>query len=148
MNEKFIIKMLEKKKILGYATDVLQDEFKKKFEIKNIIWKNRNKLNILITPHIGGSTADAWFSTQKRVIDKFLKECKKKNYMKKKILVCGADGYLGWPTAMYLSEKGYQVTAIDNFSKRKIENENNIKPLNPIETMQIELIRGRKFQKN
>ena len=57
--------------------------------------------------------------------------------MKKKILVCGADGYLGWPTAMYLSEKGYQVTAIDNFSKRKIENENNIKPLKRIETMQI-----------
>ena len=62
---------------------------------------------------------------------------KEKNYMKKKILVCGADGYLGWPTAMYLSEKGYHVTAIDNFSKRKIENENNIKPLNRIETMQI-----------
>ena len=71
--------MLKKKKILGYATDVLQDEFKKNFEIKkNIIWKNRNKLNILITPHIGGSTEDAWFSTQKRVIDKFLKECQKK----------------------------------------------------------------------
>ena len=61
---------------------------RKKFEIKkNIIWKNRNKLNILITPHIGGSTADAWFSTQKRVIDKFLKECKKKKlYEKKKFL--------------------------------------------------------------
>jgi len=79
VNENFIIKMLKKKKILGYATDVLQEEFKKKFELKkNIIWKNRNKLNILITPHIGGSTEDAWFSTQKRVIDKFLKECKKK----------------------------------------------------------------------
>ena len=79
VNEKFIIKMLKKKKILGYATDVLQDEFKKNFKIKkNIIWKNRNKLNILITPHIGGSTEDAWFSTQKRVIDKFLKECQKK----------------------------------------------------------------------
>ena len=79
VNEKFIIKMLKKKKILGYGTDVLQEEFKKKFELrKNIIWKNRNKLNILITPHIGGSTEDAWFSTQKRVIDKFLKECKKK----------------------------------------------------------------------
>ena len=34
---------------------------------------------------------------------------KEKNYMKKKILICGADGYLGWPTAMYLSEKGYQI---------------------------------------
>ena len=40
---------------------------------------------------------------------------KEKNYMKKKILICGADGYLGWPTAMYLSEKGYQVTGPEGY---------------------------------
>ena len=54
----------------------------------------------------------------------------------KKILILGGDGYLGWPTAMYLSSMGYDVTSIDNFSKRKIEIENNIKPLFRIETMQ------------
>ena len=53
-----------------------------------------------------------------------------------KILVIGADGYLGWPTAMRLSSKGHRVFCIDNFSKRKIELENGIKPLFKIETMQ------------
>ena len=53
-----------------------------------------------------------------------------------KILVIGADGYLGWPTAMRLSSKGHLVFCIDNFSKRKIELENGIKPLFKIETMQ------------
>jgi len=53
-----------------------------------------------------------------------------------KILVIGADGYLGWPTAMRLSSKGHKVFGIDNFSKRKIEHENGIKPLFKIETMQ------------
>ena len=49
---------------------------------------------------------------------------------------------------MYLSEKGYQVTVIDNFSKRKIENENNIKTIKSYwRRCKIELIRGRKFQK-
>ena len=30
--------------------------------------KNRKKLNILLTPHIGGSTKDAWKITEKKVI--------------------------------------------------------------------------------
>ena len=36
-----------------------------------------------------------------------------------KILIIGADGYLGWPTAMALSSKGHEVVVFDNFSKRK-----------------------------
>ncbi len=46
-----------------------------------------------------------------------------------KILVLGADGYLGWPTAMYFSSKGHNVCAIDNFSKRKLELELGTEPL-------------------
>jgi|Laugresbdmm110sn_1035088.scaffolds.fasta_scaffold16163_3 UDP-sulfoquinovose synthase len=53
-----------------------------------------------------------------------------------KILILGGDGYLGWPTTMHLSSIGYDVTSIDNFSKRKIEIENSIRPLFRIETMQ------------
>lgn len=45
------------------------------------------------------------------------------------ILILGGDGYLGWPTAMYFSKKGHKVTIIDNFVKKKIENEQNIRPL-------------------
>lgn len=74
VDEKFIIHSLKNKNLLGYATDVLKDEFYANFSIKkNLIFKNLNKLNIIITPHIGGSTLDAWHLTQKKVIDKFIK---------------------------------------------------------------------------
>ena len=46
-----------------------------------------------------------------------------------KILILGADGYLGWPTSIRLASLGHKVFMIDNFSKRKIENENEITPL-------------------
>ena len=36
-----------------------------------------------------------------------------------KILVLGADGYLGWPTSMRLAKLGHKVFMIDNFSKEK-----------------------------
>jgi len=34
------------------------------------------------------------------------------------ILILGGDGYLGWPTAMYFSERGYEVTVVDNYMRR------------------------------
>lgn len=34
------------------------------------------------------------------------------------ILILGGDGYLGWPTAMYFSERGYDVTVADNYFRR------------------------------
>ena len=48
-----------------------------------------------------------------------------------KVLVLGGDGYLGWPTAMFLSKQGHDVTVFDNFVKKKIENEQNVRPLFP-----------------
>jgi len=53
-----------------------------------------------------------------------------------RILVLGGDGYLGWPTAMYLSARGHDVAVIDNFSKRQWELEFNAQPLIPISTLQ------------
>ncbi len=35
-----------------------------------------------------------------------------------KVLVLGADGYLGWPTTMYFSGKGHDVVAVDNYFRR------------------------------
>ena len=35
-----------------------------------------------------------------------------------KILILGADGYLGWPTAMHLANKGHSVLAVDNYARR------------------------------
>ena len=49
-----------------------------------------------------------------------------------RILILGGDGYLGWPTAMYLSSKGHDVTVVDNFAKRQWELEEGIEPLSPI----------------
>ena len=71
VNEKFIIELLKRKKIIGYGTDVLDGEFSPNFQInKNIIYKNRKKFRIVITPHIGGSTKDAWKKTEFQVIKK------------------------------------------------------------------------------
>ena len=52
-----------------------------------------------------------------------------------KILIIGADGYLGWPTAMMLSNKGHEVCVVDNFSKRRIELEEGVDPLWPIKPL-------------
>jgi len=53
-----------------------------------------------------------------------------------RILVLGGDGYLGWPTAMYLSARGHTLGVIDNFAKRRWEMELNVEPLIPIRTLQ------------
>jgi len=53
-----------------------------------------------------------------------------------KILILGGDGYLGWPTAMYLSTKGHDVAVMDNLAKRRWELELNVEPLIPIRTLQ------------
>lgn len=34
------------------------------------------------------------------------------------VLILGGDGYLGWPSAMYFSERGYEVTIVDNYFRR------------------------------
>ena len=34
------------------------------------------------------------------------------------ILILGGDGYLGWPTAMYFSIRGHEVTVVDNYFRR------------------------------
>ena len=35
-----------------------------------------------------------------------------------KIIVLGADGYLGWPLCMYLTQRGHEVIGIDNYFRR------------------------------
>lgn len=46
-----------------------------------------------------------------------------------KIIVLGADGYLGWPTTLHLLNQGYEVVAVDNYFKRKIALEANASSL-------------------
>lgn len=52
-----------------------------------------------------------------------------------RILILGADGYLGWPTAMHFSAAGDDVMVVDNFVKRRLELEGGIEPLEPIPTL-------------
>lgn len=49
-----------------------------------------------------------------------------------RILILGGDGYLGWPQAMYLSSRGYDVAVVDNFAKREWERELGVTPLMPV----------------
>src|SRR6202035_1746942 len=40
-----------------------------------------------------------------------------------KIAVLGGDGYCGWATALYLSQKGHAVAIVDNFLRRQCDHE-------------------------
>jgi UDP-sulfoquinovose synthase len=65
-----------------------------------------------------------------------------------KILILGADGYLGWPTAMHFANMGHEVFAVDNLSKRKIESEYGIEPINSVRFFQDRVKIWNKNQKN
>ena len=52
------------------------------------------------------------------------------------ILVLGGDGYLGWPTAMYLAERGHDVSVVDSFHRRLFDDEIGSGSLLPIESLQ------------
>lgn len=49
-----------------------------------------------------------------------------------KVIVLGGDGFCGWPTALYLSNRGHDVVIVDNLSRRNIDNELEIESLTPI----------------
>jgi UDP-sulfoquinovose synthase len=53
-----------------------------------------------------------------------------------RILVLGGDGYLGWPTALYLSRRGHRVGIVDNFARRGYDLEMGVESLVPIVGMQ------------
>lgn len=53
-----------------------------------------------------------------------------------RILVLGGDGYLGWPTAMYLSQRGHEVAVVDNMVRRAWDNELGAESLVPIAALQ------------
>lgn len=51
------------------------------------------------------------------------------------ILILGGDGYLGWPTAMYFSHRGYDVTVVDNYFRRNACTELDVGMLYPVPTL-------------
>lgn len=77
INSSALVKFLKNGHIAGAAVDVLDGEFEpsfsKKISAHSLVKYARANDNLLITPHIAGSTADAWFLTQKFTIEKVLK---------------------------------------------------------------------------
>jgi UDP-sulfoquinovose synthase len=56
-----------------------------------------------------------------------------------RVLVLGGDGFCGWPSALYLSQTGHDVTIVDNLSRRNIDNELGAESLTPIRPLQERL---------
>jgi UDP-sulfoquinovose synthase len=56
-----------------------------------------------------------------------------------KVIVLGGDGFCGWPTALHLSEIGYDVIIVDNLSRRKIDLELEAESLTPIRPIGVRL---------
>ena len=68
-----------------------------------------------------------------------------------KVLILGADGYLGWPTCMYFSARWHEVIGVDNYFRRLAAMELNCEALittpNLIQRAKIwEEISGKKIQ--
>ena len=56
-----------------------------------------------------------------------------------RVIVLGGDGFCGWPSALHLSIQGHDVTIVDNFSRRNIDNELEVKSLTPIQPLSVRL---------
>ncbi|MEW6570835.1 MAG: NAD-dependent epimerase/dehydratase family protein [Nitrospirota bacterium] len=57
--------------------------------------------------------------------------------MPRNIIILGGDGFCGWPTSLGLSKAGYDITIVDNLSRRKIDVElecESLTPIRPINT--------------
>lgn len=71
--------------------------------------------------------------------------------MSENIIVLGGDGFCGWPSSLGLSNSGYNVTIVDNLSRRKIDVDIECQSLTPIQPMSKRLeawkqVTGRKIR--
>jgi UDP-sulfoquinovose synthase len=62
-----------------------------------------------------------------------------------RILVLGGDGYLGWPTALHLSNLGHDVGVNDNFARRGYDEEMGVDSLIPIHSLEDRLAAWREI---
>ncbi len=76
MDFQALLRGLESGQLAGAALDVFEDEFAPDFEARlrqHPLWAYaRRHDNLLVTPHIGGSTFDAWRETERRTIDRLV----------------------------------------------------------------------------
>lgn len=68
-----LVDLLESKHLWAAALDTIDGEYSLDFESKldqsRLLKYARMHDNLILTPHIGGSTVDAWTATERRVID-------------------------------------------------------------------------------
>ncbi len=55
--------------------------------------------------------------------------------MRGHVLILGGDGFCGWPTSLGFSQAGWEVTIVDNLSRRKIDIDLGCESLTPIESI-------------
>src|ERR1700756_4563921 len=60
-----------------------------------------------------------------------------------RVLVLGGDGFCGWATSLYLSDRGHDITILDNLSRRKIDVDLEVDSLTPIVPIGDRLQAGR-----
>ena len=56
-----------------------------------------------------------------------------------KVVVFGGDGFCGWPTALHLSARGFDVIIVDNLVRRCADIELEVSSLTPIAPLSIRL---------
>ena len=49
-----------------------------------------------------------------------------------RVLILGGDGFCGWPTSLHLSQRGHDITIVDNFARRNADIELEVSSLTPI----------------
>ncbi len=71
VDEAALLDALENGRLAGAALDVLDGEYEPEFDAAAhpLVNYAQSHNNLLLTPHIGGSTFDAWSETQRRVVD-------------------------------------------------------------------------------
>jgi UDP-sulfoquinovose synthase len=55
------------------------------------------------------------------------------------VIILGGDGFCGWPTALHLSNIGYNVVIVDNLSRRKIDVDLGADSLTPIQPIDVRI---------
>ncbi|MGB6870247.1 MAG: NAD-dependent epimerase/dehydratase family protein, partial [Acidobacteriaceae bacterium] len=61
------------------------------------------------------------------------------------VLIVGGDGYCGWATALYLSERGYKVGIVDSLVRRHWDQGLGVETLTPIAPIRRRLARWKEL---
>jgi UDP-sulfoquinovose synthase len=80
-----------------------------------------------------GAQGAAAISLPSKRNNKALQHARRGRFMR--VCILGGDGYLGWPTAMYLANQGHDVSLIDNLAKRAWEAKCGVRPLKPLPSL-------------